>query len=65
MTSSEHRLLRHLGWVLLAKLLVLVGLWQAFVADQRVRVDPAATAAHLVAPADAASAPGPGQGAHP
>ena len=56
--ESESRLLRHLGWVIALKLLVLAGLWQAFVADQRVAVDASAAAAHLgaVAPAEAAQA---------
>lgn len=45
-TVSESRLLRHLGWVVALKLLVLAGLWQAFVADQRVAVDEATVAAH-------------------
>jgi len=66
--ESDSRLLRHLGWVVALKLLVLAGLWQAFVADQRVAVDEATVATHqLGAPAAAvqavahaaASAPGP------
>lgn len=55
-TVAESRLLRHLGWVVALKLLVLLGLWQAFVANQRVAVDEAAVAAHqLGTPADAAT----------
>jgi hypothetical protein len=55
-TAADSRLLRHLGWVVALKLLVLAGLWQAFVADQRVPVDVNAAAMHLgAAPA---SAPG-------
>lgn len=60
MIPAEHRLLRHLGWVVLVKLLVLAGLWQAFVAHQHVKVDEQSTAMHLGVtpePARAASAP--------
>lgn len=59
MTPTDHRLLRHLGWVIALKLLVLVGLWHAFVADQRVPVDVSAAASHLGLAAMAASAPSP------
>lgn len=65
MTSSDRRLLHHLAWVVVLKLLVLVGLWQAFVADQRVPVDEATMSTHIEArPADG-PAPQPPQGAHP
>lgn len=58
--ATEKTLLRHLGWVVALKLLVLAGLWQAFVAEQRVAVDEAAVAAHqLGAAADATAAAAP------
>jgi hypothetical protein len=63
-TAAESRLLRHLGWVVALKLLVLLALWQVLVADQRVAVDEAAVAAHqLGAPAAANHGPGDGQAA--
>lgn len=58
--TAENRLLRHLGWVVLAKLAVLAALWQAFVAPQHVPVDAGTAAEHLGLPAEpngAASAP--------
>jgi len=54
--ATEKTLLRHLGWVVALKLLVLAGLWQAFVAEQRVTVDEAAVAAHQLGAAAAATA---------
>ena len=54
--ATEKTLLRHLGWVVALKLLVLAGLWQAFVAEQRVAVDEAAVAAHQLGAAAAATA---------
>lgn len=54
--ATEKTLLRHLGWVVALKLLVLAGLWQSFVAEQRVAVDEAAVAAHQLGAAAAATA---------
>lgn len=47
MSPSDRRLLRHLIWVVVLKLLVIIGLWHAFVADHKVPVDAAAAAAHM------------------
>lgn len=57
--ATEKTLLRHLGWVVALKLLVLAGLWQAFVAEQRVAVDEAAVAAHQLGAAAATAAAAP------
>ncbi|MFG6486943.1 cytochrome oxidase putative small subunit CydP [Roseateles sp. BYS78W] len=51
MSHDEHRLVRHLAWVVVIKLLALVGLWWMFVRDQHVSTDAAAAARHLAAPA--------------
>lgn len=51
MSPDEHRLVRHLVWVVVIKLLALGGLWWAFVRDQRVSADAAAATQHLAAPA--------------
>lgn len=51
MRPDEHRLVRHLAWVVVIKLLALVGLWWMFVRDQRVSTDAAAATQHLAAPA--------------
>lgn len=47
MPYDERRLVRHLAWVAVIKLLALGGLWWAFVRDQR--MNPAAAAAHHLA----------------
>lgn len=57
--ATEKTLLRHLGWVVALKLLVLAGLWQAFVAGQRVAVDEAAVVAHQLGAAAATAAAAP------
>ncbi|HEY1128486.1 MAG TPA: hypothetical protein VGF12_03695 [Roseateles sp.] len=53
MPRDEHRLVRHLAWVLVIKLLALGGLWWVFVRDQRISTDATAAAQHLAAPAPA------------
>lgn len=50
MTRDDHRLFRHLAWVVVIKLLALGGLWWVFVQDQRVDTDAAAAAQHVTAP---------------
>jgi 4-amino-4-deoxy-L-arabinose transferase-like glycosyltransferase len=47
MTRQDRRLVRHLAIAVALKLAVLAALWWAFVRDERVSVDAAATAAHL------------------
>ncbi|HQX07479.1 MAG TPA: hypothetical protein PKZ19_11865 [Zoogloea sp.] len=42
MTSSDSLLRRHLGWVLVIKLIALFALWWFFVRDSGMQVDPAA-----------------------
>ena len=49
MTRQDRRLARHLAIAVALKLAVLAALWWAFVRDERVSVDAAATAAHLSA----------------
>lgn len=39
MNTDHHRLVRHLGWAVLIKLLALLLLWWWFVHDRRVEVD--------------------------
>lgn len=56
MPHDEHRLVRHLAWVVVIKLLALAGLWWGFVRDARVNADTAAAAQHLAAPAPAPGA---------
>ncbi|MFT7774077.1 cytochrome oxidase putative small subunit CydP [Roseateles sp.] len=51
MTHDERRLVRHMVWVAVIKLLVLTGLWWGFVRGQRVSPDADATAQHLAVPA--------------
>lgn len=60
MPLDERRLVRHLVWLLVIKLLALGGLWWAFVRDQRVSPDAATAAQHLMAPAPS-PAPDPGE----
>ncbi len=56
MTYDERRLVRHLAWVVVIKLLVLVALWWGFVRDQRVNPDVAAAVQHIAAPVPAQGA---------
>lgn len=51
MRPDDRRLVRHLAWVVVIKLLALIGLWWMFVRDQHVRTDAATAAQHLAAPA--------------
>lgn len=51
MPRDERRLVRHLAWVVVIKLLALVGLWWMFVRDAHVRIDATAAAQRLAAPA--------------
>lgn len=53
MSPDERRLVRHLAWVVVIKLVALTALWWVFVRDQRVSHDAAAAAQHLTAPAPA------------
>lgn len=50
MSAPQDRLVRHLAIAIALKLVVLVGLWAAFVREERVSVDVDAAAAHLSAP---------------
>lgn len=50
MTPADQRLVKRLAWVLVLKLVLLAGLWWAFVRDQRVTVDAAGTAAQALVP---------------
>ncbi len=51
---TDRRLLRELGIVLILKLLLLFGLWWAFVRDERIDVD-AAKVAQVIVGTDGAS----------
>ena len=53
MRPSDSRLLHHLVWVIVLKLVVLTAIWWAFVRSERVAVGPQQAAAHIVAPAPA------------
>jgi len=53
---TDRRLVQHLALVALVKLALLAGLWWFFVRD--LRIDPVATAAHLVATRAPAGAQG-------
>ena len=57
MSHDEQRLVRHLVWVIVNKLLALAALWWVFVRDQRVSADAAAATQHLAAPALAQGEP--------
>jgi hypothetical protein len=48
LSPADRRLTRHLAIVVLVKLVLLAGLWWAFVRDAQVVVDPASAAQHLV-----------------
>ncbi len=50
MTPADQRLVKRLAWVLVLKLVLLAGLWWAFVRDQRVTVDAAGMAAQALVP---------------
>lgn len=47
MNAAQDRLVRHLVIAVALKLAVLIGLWSAFVRDERVGVDADRAAAHL------------------
>jgi len=47
---NDRRLLRHLALAIAVKLLLLYGLWWAFIRDHGVQVDARTAATHLVAP---------------
>ncbi len=47
MKAAQDRLVRHLVIAVALKLVVLIGLWSAFVRDERVGVDADRAAAHL------------------
>ncbi|MET3603328.1 hypothetical protein ABIC99_001112 [Sphaerotilus sulfidivorans] len=49
--SAQDRLVRHLAVAIVLKLMVLTGLWAAFVQDEQVSVDADRAAAHLGGPA--------------
>jgi hypothetical protein len=57
MQAAQHRLVRHLVIAVALKLVVLTGLWGAFVRDERVAVDADRAAAHLGAVVDASPLP--------
>ncbi|MCK6394732.1 cytochrome oxidase putative small subunit CydP [Zoogloea sp.] len=40
MPSTDHRLRRHLAWVIVLKLVLLTALWWGFIRDARVSVSP-------------------------
>lgn len=61
--DSDRRLARHLGIVIVLKLLALALLWQFFVRDQRVTVD-SRRAAEIVAPAPTPSPRSPTEPRH-
>ncbi len=49
MSPTDHRLLREIVVVILIKLVLLTGLWWAFIRDHKVSVDGHAMAAHASA----------------
>lgn len=57
MKAAPDRLVRHLVIAVALKLVVLTGLWSAFVRDERVGVDADRAAAHLGAVVDARPLP--------
>ena len=65
MRAAQDRLVRHLAIAIVLKLVVLAGLWWAFVRDGRTGVDADRAAAHLGAPAHASPSPPVLSGAHP
>lgn len=65
MKAAQDHLLRHLVIAVALKLAVLVGLWWAFVRDERVGIDVERAAAHLGARVDANVLPSAPSGAQP
>jgi len=65
MNAAQDRLVRHLVIAVALKLVVLTGLWWAFVRDERVGVDADRAAAHLGALVDANTLPSAPSGAQP
>jgi hypothetical protein len=57
MKTAQDRLVRHLVIAVALKLVVLTGLWWAFVRDERVGVDADRAAAHLGTAVDAGPLP--------
>ena len=57
MKTAQDRLVRHLVIAVALKLVVLTGLWWAFVRDERVGVDADRAAAHLGTVVDASPLP--------
>jgi hypothetical protein len=57
MKATQDRLVRHLVIAVALKLVVLTGLWSAFVRDERVGVDADRAAAHLGTVVDARPLP--------
>lgn len=57
MKAAQDRLVRHLVIAVALKLVVLIGLWSAFVRDERVGVDADRAAAHLGTVVDASRLP--------
>lgn len=53
MEAAQDRLVRHLVIAVVLKLVVLTGIWWAFVVNEQVGVDADRAAAHLGAPVDA------------
>jgi cytoskeletal protein RodZ len=50
MRLTDQRLVRHLAWMVVVKLIVLAALWWWFVREQRVTLDANDAAQHLAAP---------------
>ncbi len=65
MKPAPDRLVRHLAIAVALKLVVLAGLWWAFVRDERVGVDVDRAAANLGLPVDASPTPSASSGALP
>ena len=65
MQAAQVRLFRHLVIAVALKLVVLTGLWWAFVRDERVGVDVDRAAAHMGSPVDALPLPSIPSGAQP
>lgn len=57
MNLSDRRLLKHLGWAVALKLVVLTALWWAFIREARVPVDSERAALHLLPPSTSSSSP--------
>jgi hypothetical protein len=65
MKTAQDRLVRHLVIAVALKLMVLTGLWWAFVRDERVGVDVDRAAAHLSGLIDGSERPSGPSGAQP